>query len=70
MSGDNESSHPRLCDRERGIHTRQVMDKLKTYAIPLVGLVVLLAYWFVVRPMLAEQAVVEPSSTKGSPNSK
>jgi hypothetical protein len=32
------------------------MDKLKTYAIPIVGLLLLLAYWLVVRPMLAEQA--------------
>lgn len=46
------------------------MDKLKTYAIPLVGLVVLLAYWFVVRPMLAEQAASDTSSTKASPSSK
>ncbi|MFV8749895.1 hypothetical protein ACNOYE_05055 [Nannocystaceae bacterium ST9] len=32
------------------------MDKLKTYAIPIVGVLLLLAYWLVVRPMLAEQA--------------
>lgn len=44
------------------------MDKLKTYAIPLIGLAVLLAYWFVVRPMLADQAASD--STTRETNSK
>jgi purine-cytosine permease-like protein len=42
------------------------MDKLKTYAIPLLGLLVFLAYWFVVRPMLAEDT---SSSSKASSSS-
>lgn len=35
------------------------MDKLKPYAAPLIALVILVAWFFVIRPMLAEQPADE-----------
>jgi hypothetical protein len=35
------------------------MDQLKTYAVPLVALVILLVWFFVIRPMMSEQPPAE-----------
>jgi hypothetical protein len=40
------------------------MEKLKIYAIPIAALLILLAYWLFVRPMLANQASETPAATK------
>lgn len=40
------------------------MDKLKLYAVPIVALVLLLVWYFVVRPMLAEDAPADAATQK------
>jgi flagellar biosynthesis/type III secretory pathway M-ring protein FliF/YscJ len=40
------------------------MDKLKIYAMPIAALLILLAYWLVVRPMLANQTADGSAQTK------
>jgi hypothetical protein len=40
------------------------MDKLKLYAAPLIALVLLLAWYFVVRPKLADEPVAEDPAAK------
>jgi hypothetical protein len=39
------------------------MDELETHAIPLLGLLVFIAYWFVVRPMLDADTSSAPNSS-------
>ena len=40
------------------------MDKLKLYAAPIIALVLLLAWFFVVRPMLAEDPPSDDTATQ------
>jgi hypothetical protein len=40
------------------------MEKLKIYAIPIAGVLILLAYWLIVRPMLTNSTVETEASTK------
>jgi hypothetical protein len=42
------------------------MDKLKLYAAPIIALVLLLVWFFVVRPMLAEDAPSEDAASQKS----
>lgn len=53
--GAHASSHP---------HTELSMDKLRIYAIPIVGVLILLAYWLVVRPMIADENGDTKAQTK------
>jgi len=40
------------------------MDKLKLYAAPILALVILLAWYFVIRPMLAEDDAPSDQATQ------